>query len=113
MVKVSFEKEWGTVDAFWLPYFRERTFAGPDGRFNLPFEVVTGRAEYESGAEEWHSDFALRYSHYIDDFDFAVSHFSGTSREPILQVRFDGFTPILVPFYQTIDQTGLELQYLY
>ena len=113
MTKVSFEKEWGTVDLFWLPYFRERTFAGPDGRLNTPIEVDTDAAQYQSGAKEWHNDFAIRYSHYIDDLEFAISHFSGTSREPELRLGGTLTDPKLIPYYATVDQTGLELQYIY
>ena len=112
MSKLSFEKDWGTLDLFWLPYFRERTFSGKDGRFNFPLQVDTDAATYDSGAEEWHSDFAFRYSHYIDDLDFAISHFSGTSRDPILEFNGSVTDPKFVPRYTTVDQTGLELQYI-
>jgi hypothetical protein len=112
MTKLSFEQNWGTIDLFWLPYFRERTFAGKDGRLSAPLAVDTDDAKYESGAEEWRSDFALRFSHYIGDFDFAISHFSGTSRDPEL-VSDNPFNPKFLPAYYTIDQTGLELQYIF
>lgn len=111
MTKLSFEQNWGTLDLFWLPYFRERTFTGEDGRLGLPLVVDTDEAIYESGAEQWHNDFAFRFSHYIGDFDFALSHFSGTSRDPDL--AFNTSFSALEPFYYNIDQTGLELQYIY
>jgi len=113
MTKLSYEQSWGTVDLFWLPYFRERTFAGEDGRLATPFVVDTDDTSYSSSAEQWHSDFAVRFSHYIGDFDFAVSHFSGTSRDPILTFNNNPFDPKLLASYHTIDQTGLELQYIY
>ena len=113
MTKFSYEQNWGTVDLFWLPYFRERTFAGEDGRLSTPFVVDTDDAIYGSSAEQWHSDFAVRFSHYIGDFDFAVSHFSGTSRDPILTFNNNPFDPKILASYYTIDQTGLELQYIY
>lgn len=113
MSKVSLEKDWGTLDVYWLPYFRERSFAGQDGRFTLPLPVDVDRAEYASGAEEWHSDFAFRYSHYIDELEFAFSHFSGTSREPILVFNGNFSDPKFIPRYVTVDQSGLELQYIY
>ena len=113
MTKLSLEQDWGTVDLFWLPYFRERTFSGKDGRLGLPFVVDTDNAIYGSSAERWHSDFAVRYSHYIGDFDFAVSHFSGTSRDPVLSFNNDFANPMFVPAYYTVDQTGLEFQYIY
>ena len=112
MIKLSSEKAWGTVDLFWLPYFRERTFSDIEGRLGLPIPVAVDNAQYESGAKESHSDFAIRYSHYIDDLDFAVSHFSGTGRTPLLMPN--GLLPTaFVPFYEQIDQTGVELQYIY
>jgi len=113
MTKVSFERDWGTLDLFWLPYFRERTFPGIDGRLRAPLPIRIDDAQYQSGAKRWHSDAAIRYSHYIDDLEFAISHFSGTSREPILIPGISGGAPVLTPLYTTVDQTGLEVQYLW
>jgi len=119
MTKLSFEQNWGTLDLFWLPHFRERTFPGEDGRFvsALPglgvVEIEHDAVQYESGAEEWRSDVAVRYSHYLGDLEFAVSHFSGTSRSPVLVFNNDLGDPKLIPVYKVIDQTGLELQYIY
>jgi hypothetical protein len=115
MFKFSSENDWGTVDLYWLPHFRERTFAGTDGRLSaLPIAVSNDDATYESGAEEWHSDFAIRYSHYIGELEFALSHFSGTSREANLaNVGGSPISPVFVPHYAQIDQTGIELQYIY
>lgn len=110
MVKLSAERAWGTVDLFWLPYFRERTFTGEDGRFGVLPPIDTNDALYESGAEEWHQDFAIRYSHYVGDLEFALSHFSGTSRSAV-PGELKG-TKVL-PLYYLIDQTGVELQYIY
>jgi len=113
MTKLSFEKDWGTVDLFWLPYFRERTFPALDGRLGLPLEVDVDHAVYQSSAEAWHNDFAFRYAHYIDDLDFAISHFSGTSRDPVMAFNNSFTDPKFIPTYLTVDQTGLEIQYLY
>jgi len=114
MTKFSIEQDWGTIDLFWLPYFRERTFAGQDGRFlAFPLIVDTDNAQYESSAEQWHSDFAVRYSHYVGDLDFAISHFSGTSRDPSFKPNGSMTNPKLNPYYAIVDQTGLELQYIY
>jgi hypothetical protein len=115
MLKFSSENDWGTVDLFWLPYFRERTYAGSDGRLQaLPLTVSNDEATFESGAEEWHSDFAIRYSHYIGELEFALSHFSGTSREARLANIGGSLTaPKIIPHYAVVDQTGIELQYIY
>lgn len=111
MVNLTFVKDWGTVDFFVLPYFRERTFAGKEGRLRTSLVVDTDNPTFESSAEEQHVDFAARWSHYIGDWDIGLAHFSGTSREPTLILGLDGAgNPALIPYYQQIDQTSLDLQ---
>ncbi len=111
MLHVSLIDDWGTLDAFLMSGFRERSFAGPDGRLRPELPIDTENAEYESSAEQWHLDWALRWSHYIDIFDFGLSHFVGTSREPTLlpRKRSDN-SAYLLPRYELINQTGIELQ---
>lgn len=113
MVKLSSEKEWGTISLFWLPYFRELSFPSLNGRLALPYEVRSDDAQFESGAENKHQDVAIRYSHYIDELEFAVAHFSGTGRDPLLAFNGDPVDPAFIPFYEQVDQTSLEAQYIY
>jgi hypothetical protein len=111
MVHFSVPRDWGVVDMFVLPYFRERTFPGRDGRLRFAHTVDTDNAEYESSEEERHVDYALRYSHTIGDLDFGIYHFYGTGREPTFLPGFDdGGEPVLFPFYELINQTGIDLQ---
>ncbi|MDJ0748480.1 MAG: hypothetical protein QNJ11_03290 [Woeseiaceae bacterium] len=109
MVSLTLQRDWGEISAFVMPYFRERTFPGVDGRFRTPLPVDTDRASFESSDEERHVDFALRYSHYFGDIDIGVSLFSGTSREPRFSPSPDGQS--LLPIYDQIDQVGIDLQY--
>jgi hypothetical protein len=111
MVNLSLIRNWGTIDLFVLPYFRERTFPGPEGRLRTEPAVDTDRAEYESGAEQNNVDFAIRYNHSVGNWDFGIYHFSGTGREPTLipDLNASG-EPVLIPFYDQINQTGLDLQ---
>ena len=109
MINLVTQRDWGLLGLYVMPYFRERTFAGADGRFRTPLPVATGQTGYESSADENHIDLALRYSHYIGDVDIGVSVFSGTSREPRLLPNAEGTA--LVPFYDQIQQVGVDLQY--
>ncbi|MEH6814320.1 MAG: hypothetical protein V7677_17435 [Motiliproteus sp.] len=110
MINLTLSRDWGDVSVFWLPYFRERTFAGPQGRLRSHPKIDNNYARYQSGAEEMHQDFALRWSHTLGDLDVAVSHFHGTSREPTLIATTDNSgNAIFAPLYEQIDQTGLEL----
>ena len=109
MIDLELQRDWGLISVYVLPYFRERTFAGEDGRLRTPLPVDTDNPEYESSDEENHVDLALRYSHYVGSVDISVSAFSGTSREARLLPNQDGSE--LTPFYDQIDQLGLDLQY--
>ena len=109
MINLSVFRDWGTVDLFVMPYFRERTFAGRDGRLRGPLVVDTDAAAYESGAGRHHLDVAVRWSHSLGDWDIGVSHFYGTNREP--QLLLNSTATALIPFYETMHQTGLDAQY--
>ncbi len=111
MAKLSLERDWGILDFYLLAGFRERTFPGEDGRLRTLPRVDTDLVSYQSDREERHLDVALRWSHYIGDWDFGLSHFSGTSRDPVFTPRLDGSGEIvLAPYYELIRQTGLDLQ---
>jgi hypothetical protein len=111
MVQLSVPRDWGTVNLFILPGFRERTYPGKEGRLRFSVPVDKDRAVYESAAEEHHVDFAVRYSHFIGDWDFGIYHFKGTGRDPTLVQGIDSSgSPVLIPFYPQIHQTGLDLQ---
>jgi hypothetical protein len=110
MVNLNLITGFGTWNAFVLPYFRERTFAGPEGRPGFPLRVAEDLAVFDSSDEERHVDFALRVQERIGDFDIGLSHFHGTGREPQLVLTFVPGGPVLVPHYDQIDQTGLDVQ---
>ena len=109
MLQLSWLQDWGEVNFFILPGFRERTFPGIEGRLRTPLPVDTDNPQYESGAEEQHIDMAVRYTHVIEDWDIGVYYFYGTSREPRLVP--DNSNTVLLPYYDLINQIGLDLQY--
>lgn len=114
MVNISLVKDWGIVDFYVLPYFRERTFTGEEGRPGIPF-INSDIALYEDDDEENHIDFAVRWAHSVGDFDLGLSVFDGTSREPTLVLQPDivGIPELpfpLVPYYQQITQYGFDMQ---
>lgn len=118
MIDLTLIRDWGIVDLFVLPGFRERTFPSRQGRprFAIP---VDDDVLYASGAEELHTDLALRWSHTLGAFDIGIAHFWGTSREPRFVVLPDAINPVtqsiskVTPLYETIDQTSIDLQAIY
>jgi len=106
MLHFTAVKEWGITELFYLPYFRERTFSGVNGRLKPSYHVNTDDPEYESKEGKKHRDFSIRYSHFIGDWDIGLSYFQGTNRDPYFFVRDNE----LVPYYAQMKHTGLDLQ---
>ncbi|MFT7539012.1 MAG: hypothetical protein ACI9F2_001166 [Lysobacterales bacterium] len=112
MVNLSLYQDWGILDFFIMPYFRERAFVGKRGRLRGGLLIDDDQVTYDSSAEESHVDWALRWSHVLGDFDIGLSHFSGTSRVPRLLLGTDNDgNAIYTPHYDLIEQTGFDLQY--
>jgi hypothetical protein len=114
MAHLSLIRDWGILDFHLLTGFRERTFAGEDGRLRRAIPVDTNGAEYESGAEDRRVDGAIRWSHNLGPLDFGLYHFSGTSRDPQFELRQKANGDYyLKPYYPVIDQTGFDGQMIF
>lgn len=111
MINLTLVRDWGNLDLFVLPGFRERTFAGEDGRLRGPFIVDTDNVRYQSSDEEHHVDFAARWSHSIDIWELGVSYFDGTSRDPNLSLNSNnrGDWVSLSAYYRQISQVGVDV----
>ncbi len=112
MVNLTMMRNWGTIDFFLLPWFRERQFVGRAGRLWSPLRVYTDGAVFESKARQRHLDWTVRWTHAIGDWEIGLSHFAGTRRDP----RFVSGTDeagrnVLIPHYDLMDQTGLDVQW--
>lgn len=108
MVNLSIITDWGTTSFFVLPYFRERTFAGEEGRPRFALPVDTNNPVYESSDEEKHVDLAVRWQKSLGAWDVGVSYFDGTSREPILLFSPDSEQQTVTPYYEQIQQVGID-----
>lgn len=107
MINLATHRDWGSLNFFLMPWFRERTFPGKDGRLRLPL-VTDGDPDYDASNDQHHIDVALRYSHYLGPWDFGVYYFNGTGREPRFLINDNGTR--LVPFYDLIEQVGTDIQ---
>lgn len=119
MVHVTWTADWGTLEFFGLPYHRPRIYPGQGGRLRFAGVLDDERVEYESGAKEWHPDFAARYSRSFGPLDIGVSVFNGTSREATLicmppacnlLTGISDPSNIWIPYYAQIRQFGLDAQ---
>ncbi len=110
MVNLSLVRDWGILDLFVLPGFRERTFAGTAGRLRSGLVVDTANARYESDAGDQHIDTAVRWSQSFDLYDVGLYWFRGTNRDPRFETAMKNGLPVLVPVYEQMDQIGFDGQ---
>jgi len=111
MAVASWDSPAGLFSVYAMTYHRERKFAGRKGRPRGPLLIDNDQVQYQSGDEEWHFDWAARWSHAMGPVDIALSHFSGTARDPVFVAGVgEGGEPVLIPRYNLIDQTSLEFQ---
>jgi hypothetical protein len=110
MLNMTFVMPSGNIDLFVLLYFRERTFAGEQGRYRGQWIVDTDAARYTHDDGQKHIDYALRWSGYSNDLEWALSYFTGTDRDPVFVP--DDKNNRLIPLYGQADQVGVEIQYI-
>ena len=89
---------------FLLPYFRERTFSGKEGRLRLRLPIDTDDPIYESAAEEHHIDFAFRYFQTVKNMDVGISHFIGTARTLFRSLLSKGANSSCSPFTSKLSK---------
>lgn len=111
MIQAVYISDVGDFSFFVLPGFRERTFPGEEGRLRGAYWVDTNSPIYESSGGDERVDIAVRWKHYIGDYDIGLHYFHGTNRDPgfVPSMDSDGNT-VLRPYYDLIDQVGLDLQ---
>ena len=106
MLQLTSIKDWGVTELYLLPYFRERTFAGHNGRLRTVVPIDTDHAQFESSAKQNHVDVAARYTNTFGDWDLGLSYLQGTDREPYL---IPAGTKI-IPYYAQMKHAGLSVQ---
>lgn len=110
MLNFSSVHDWGIVDLFVLPGFREQTFGGEESRFRGSIAVDTDNVQYESSKEDQHVDLAIRWSHSLGNFDIGAYWFHGTNRDPLLTLQRDNQEIVIQQYYNQMDQFGLDVQ---
>jgi len=110
MVNLSLVKDWGIVDLYILPGFREQTSAGLNGRFRAGLVVNNDTTTYEASDGNDHVDLAARWSHSFDVYDIGAHWYKGTNRTPQYSAISYNGDNVLSTHYQQIEQLGLDVQ---
>ncbi len=75
-----------------------------------PILVDSQTEEYDRG-ETGRWDFAVRWKTRLGDMDIGLSHFYGVTRDPYFIFNYDFSDPYLIPVYEKVNQTSLDLVY--
>ena len=111
MASLSYDSPMGVFSVYVMTYFREQRLPGAKGRLRLPLPVDYVQTQYGAGAGKWNTDWAVRWTQVIGNVDVGLYHFRGTSREAQYLLGVDGTgSPVIIPRYNLIGQTGLDLQ---
>ncbi len=111
MASLSYDSPMGVFSVYVMTYYREQRLPGVKGRLRLPLPVDYAQTQYEAGSGKWNADWAVRWTHVIGNVDVGLYHFRGTSREAQYLLGVDGTgNPVIIPRYNLIGQTGLDLQ---
>lgn len=111
MINFAWIQDWGTMDFFLLPGFREMPFTGVEGRTRTQPAVNGDQARFDKNGFERQMAYAIRWSYSIGDWDIGLSNFYGTSRDPLFLVEANAAREVsIIPYYQNINQTGLDIQ---
>jgi hypothetical protein len=113
MLNLKLFRDSGAYEFYLLPHFRERTFAGAEGRPFAGAVVDTDAVQYQSSDRSDHIDAAVRWSRSFDYWDLGLHYFHGTARDPLLIPQPRGETIALIPRYVLTDQVGLDAQGLF
>ncbi|MEM7136378.1 MAG: hypothetical protein AAF500_07365 [Myxococcota bacterium] len=101
----------GIFSLYVMSWARPLVFPSLSGRPTLPIPVDNGARQYESDLKQGQIDAAFRWSHAVGGFDWGLSYFFGTTREPQLFLNDPEAPTALIPVYELIHQGGLDAQY--
>ena len=110
MVNLSLVKDWGIVDFYVLPGFREQTSAGANGRLRSGLVIDTNTTTYDASNNSQHVDLAARWGQSIDVYDIGAHWYKGTNRSPLYTPTLHNGNNVLSAHYQAIEQVGLDVQ---
>ena len=98
-----------SVTAFYLPYFRERTYQGLRGRPRGAVVIDTAHPEFETRLKQWQPSGAVRVAIHQHGVDFGVGLFTGLSREPRFVLQLTSLD--VAPRYETMHRAFADFQW--
>jgi len=110
MASLSFY--WGEqlIELYAMYDVRPAWYPGEDGRLRYPLLIDADNQKYDRG-KTGKTDFAAKWKTRWGDMDISLSHFYGVTRDPYFIFNYDFADPLLIPVYEKVNQTSIDLVY--
>lgn len=109
MLDIRYLLDTGTITLYLMPYFRERTFPGQEGRLRGILPIDVDNAVYESEDEQSNLDYAVRWQQSMGNLELGLAYFDGTSRLPEILLNVDEQGQVsLLPKYNLLQQASID-----
>jgi hypothetical protein len=111
MATVSYQGEQTMVEAFVLPWFRDRRFPDMQARehpFRSAIDVAGADVDYTSAAGQWRPGVAIRLERSFDSANVALIQYRGYAPQPLISPNFQNGKSAAL--YYLIDMSAFTAQ---
>ena len=106
----NYSEKFGILDFYYLPFFKNSSQIGEEGRLRLSKPIENYNIVYEGGAGSKVPSWALKWEHSFRFFDFSLQGFRGNSRESSTIGKLENLQLKYFQGYERISQIGTYFQ---
>ena len=106
----NYSEKFGILDFYYLPFFKNSSQIGEEGRLRLSKPIENYNIIYEGGAGSKVPSWALKWEHSFRLLDFSLQGFRGNSRESSTIGKLENLQLKYFQGYERISQIGTYFQ---
>ncbi|MBJ57214.1 MAG: hypothetical protein CMP24_03110 [Rickettsiales bacterium] len=106
----NYSEKFGSLDFFYLPFFKNSSQIGKEGRLRLSKPIENYNIVYEGGAGSKVPSWALKWEHSFGVIDLSLQGFRGNSRESSTIAKLENSQLKYFQGYERISQIGTYFQ---
>ena len=106
----NYSEKFGILDFYYLPFFKNSSQIGEEGRLRLSKPIENYNIVYEGGAGSKAPSWALKWEHSFGLLDFSLQGFRGNSRESSTIGKLENLQLKYFQGYERISQIGTYFQ---
>ena len=106
----NYSEKYGSLDFYYLPFFKNSSQIGQNGRLRLSKPIENYDIVYEGGAGSKVPSWAIKWENSFGMLDFSLQGFRGNSRESSTIAKLENLQLKYFQGYERISQLGTYLQ---